>query len=362
MTTSRNVDLELGELAIAMERRVHGSVSMKPVTGAKNQDPLDHSPLSERLASVSPDDAMLPLDANADAELVCVTANNGLCGISRHSVVPQRMEEEFQAQLLQVMGRDRMIRLSSTVPGPPTGRDSWGWVATESEGALFVLVQVKAGTKWFPAAAFAVGEGRRGLLSWEAVWLTGAPAHDQWPPPPSWDTDGPLHVPTGRWLIVRILPSVLSIGLEASWLIGFSRCLAWSWLLLGRPPAPMLLRTKTESPLILRWSAAIARSMEVFGDAVEVEPDGWRLAASDGTADLGETCLAICLWPPNAPGPGARSPLVLAIRPGPGMHARIDHHPGLSGQQLHSDLGDYVERVLAAAAGVYWTERGLLTS
>ena len=122
MTTSRNVDLELGEMAIAMETGVHGSVSMEPVTGAKNRDPLDHRSLGERLASVSPADSMLPFDANTDAELVCVTANNGLCGISRHSVVPQRMEEELQAQLLQVMGKDQMIRLSSTVPGPPTGR------------------------------------------------------------------------------------------------------------------------------------------------------------------------------------------------------------------------------------------------
>ena len=333
---------------------------MEPVTGAKNRVPLDHRSLGERLASVSRADSMLPFDANADAELVCVTANNGLCGIARHSVVPQRMEEELQAQLLQAMGKDRMIRLSSTVPGPPTGRDSWAWLATESEGALFVMVQVHAGTKWFPAAAFAVGDGRKGLLSWEAVWLTGPPAHEQWPPPPSWETDGPLHVPTGRWLIVRLLPSVLSMGVEASWLVGFSRCVAWSWLLLGRPPAPIQLRTKTESPLITSWSGAIARSMEASGSAVEVEPGGWRLAASDGTAHVGETCLAICLWPPNAPGPGAGSPMALVIRPGPGMDARIDRHPGLSGQPLHSDLDDYVERLLAAAAGVYWAERGML--
>ena len=118
--------------------------------------------------------------------------------------------------------------------------------------------------------------------------------------------------------------------------------------------------TKTESPLITRWSGAIARSIEAFGDAVEVEPGGWCLAASDGTADMGETCLAICLWPPNAPGPGAGSPMALVIRPGPGMDARIDRHPGLSGQPRHSDLDDYVERVLAAAAGVSWAERGLL--
>ena len=31
MTTSRTVDLELGEMAIAMETRVHGSVSMPPL-------------------------------------------------------------------------------------------------------------------------------------------------------------------------------------------------------------------------------------------------------------------------------------------------------------------------------------------
>ena len=47
--------------------------------------------------------------------------------------------------------------------------------------------------------------------------------------------------------------------------------------------------------------------------------------------------------------------------PGPDMAARIDRHPGLSGQSLPGDLDDYVERVLVAAAGVYWAERGLLT-
>ena len=63
MTTSRNVDLELGELAIAMETRVHGSVSMEPVTRAKNRDPLDHRSLGKRLARVSPADSMLRFDA-----------------------------------------------------------------------------------------------------------------------------------------------------------------------------------------------------------------------------------------------------------------------------------------------------------
>ena len=334
---------------------------MEPVTGANNRDPLDRRSIGERLASVSPMDSMLVFDANADAELVCVTANNGLCGISRHSVVPHRMEEELQSQLLQVKGRDLTIQLSSTVPGPQTGRDSWAWTATESEDALFVLVQVHADAKWFPAAAFAVGNGRKGLLSWEAVWLTGPPADGQWHPPPSWGTDGPLHVPIGRWLVLRLFPNMLSMGEEASWLIGFSRCVAWAWLLLGRPPAPIRLVSSTESPLVNRWSRAIALSMDGSGNAVEVEPGGWRLAASDGSADMGETCLAICLWPPDAPGPGEESPMLLVIRRGPGMEARIDRHPGLSGQPLHSDLGDYVEHVLAAAAGVYWEDRGLLT-
>lgn len=361
MPKSRNVDIELGELAIAMETRAHGHVSMEPVTRPNNRAPLDHRSITERLWNASPSDPALPFDANADAELVCVTANNGLCGVSRHSVVPQRMEEELEAQLAQALETDHTVPLSSTVPGPRTDRDSWAWMATDSDGALVVIVHARASTKWFPAAAFAVGNGRKGLISWEAVWLDGPPEHERWPPPPSWDTDGPLQVPTGRWLLLRLFPGVLSFGEEASWLIGFSRCVAWAWLLLGRPPAPNRLYTEAESPLINRWTRAIARSMGASGNAVAVEPKGWRLAASDGTADVGETCLAICLWPPNAPGPGRGSPILLVIRPGPDMDARIDRHPGLSGQSLPGDLDDYVERVLVAAAGVYWAERGLLT-
>ena len=93
MATSRNVDIEVGELAIALERRAHGHVSMEPVTRPNNRGPLDHRSIGERLGHPSPTDPMLPFDANADAEMVCVTANNGLCGVSRHSVVPQRMED-----------------------------------------------------------------------------------------------------------------------------------------------------------------------------------------------------------------------------------------------------------------------------
>ena len=204
-----------------------------------------------------------------------------------------------------------------------------------------------------------MGDGRKGLLAWEATWLAGPPDHDQWPPPPSWDTHGPLHVPTGRWLILRLFPDVLSFGEEASWLLAFSRSVAWAWLLLGRPQAPNRLHTTAESPLINGWTRAIARSMDASGDAVEVEPGGWRLAAADGTADLGATSLVTGLWPPDAPGPGQEPPLVLVIRPGPGMEARIDRHPGPSGHSFPPDLDDYVERVLAAAAGVYWAERGL---
>ncbi len=366
MAISRNVDIELGELAIAMETRAHGSASMEPVTRLDNRRPLDNRgpldrrPPAQRLSAASPDDPALPFDANTDAELLCVTANNGLCGVSRHSTVPQRMEDELQAQLLRAFETDMAVRLSGTVPGPRTDRGSWAWSATESDGALFVLVHTLVGTKWFPVASFAVGDGRKGLLAWEAGWLDGPPAHDQWPPPPSWDTRGPLHVPTGRWLILRLFPDVLSFGGEASWLVGFSRCVAWAWLLLGRPPAPNRLHTTAESPLINGWIRAIARSMDASGDAVAVEPGGWRLAAADGTAELEETCLVTGLWPPDAPGPGEEPPLVLTIRPGPGMEARIDRHPGLSEHSFPPDLDDYLERVLAAAAGVHWTERGLL--
>lgn len=246
MAKPRNVDVELGELAIAMETRAHGHVSMEPVTRPNNRGPLDRRSFTERLGNTSPTDPALPFDANADAERVCVTANNGLCGVSHHSVVPQRMEEELQAQLAKALNTDRDLA-----------------------------------------------------------------------------------------------------------------CL--SARLLGRPPAPNRLYTEAESPLINRWTRAIARSMDASGSAVAVEPKGWQLAASDGTAEMGETCLAICLWPPNAPGPGAGSPIVLVIRPGPHMDVRVDRHPGLSGQPLPADLDDYVERVLVAAAGVYWAKRGVAT-
>ena len=62
-----------------------------------------------------------------------------------------------------------------------------------------------------------------------------------------------------------------------------------------------------------QYSRAIGRSVEAGGDAVAVETDGWRLAASDETSKIAEPCMIVCLWPPRAPGPGEASPMVVTI-------------------------------------------------
>ena len=62
-SSRRDIDVQLGELAIAMETRVHGGVSMDVATGANDRSPLDRRSLWERLATVSPADGTLPIDA-----------------------------------------------------------------------------------------------------------------------------------------------------------------------------------------------------------------------------------------------------------------------------------------------------------
>ena len=168
-----DTDIQLGKLAIKMETRVHGSVSMDPVAGINNRDPLDHRPFLERFASVAPSDGPLPIDANADAELLHVTANTGLCRASPHSQVPKEMEDELQAQLGQALDYGSVIPLSDTVPGPVGHRREWTWTAIEASGGLFAVVFYQSGGSQTPVAAFAAGTGKRGLLAWEAVWQSG---------------------------------------------------------------------------------------------------------------------------------------------------------------------------------------------
>ena len=351
------LDTRLGELAAEMETRMHGGVSVQAVRTTNHRDPLNHRSLLERLVRASPSDGMLLIDANADAELLHITANNGLCRGVPHSQVPSEMEEELQSQLRRGLDHGELVPVSSIVPGPVEGRDEWAWMATES-GGLFVVIYRLAGESRVPVAAFATGEGKRGMLSWEALWQNGPHPASRWPAPPLWDTDGPLHVPIGRWLLSRLLPPALSIGVAASWLVAFSRCVAWSWFLLARPPARIATRTAAESPLVQQWARAISQSMEASGNPVEIKPGGWRLAASDEQAVMEEPCIAVSLWAPGAPGPGEGSPMLLIIRPRPDGTVRTDRHPGLSGSPFHPDLDDYLEGVLVTAAGIYWTEHG----
>ena len=145
----RDIGVHLGELAIAMETRVHRRVSMDVATGVNNRSPLDRS-LWERLATVSPADGTLPIDANADAELLHVTANNGLCRPAPHSQIPHEMEEELQSQLGEALDHGSLIRLSHGVPGPVTGRDAWTWTAVEASGGLFAVVYRQAGERRGP--------------------------------------------------------------------------------------------------------------------------------------------------------------------------------------------------------------------
>ena len=351
------VDIGLGELAVDMDTRLHGKASREPVRGINNRAQLDHRSAMDRLLHVTPSDGPLLLDANANGELLHIAANNGLCKRSRHSEVPKSMEELLQGQLRPALNQRKWIPLAAGVPGPVDGRRDWVWTAVDEGGALFVLVHHLVGESKFLVAAFAAGCGKKGLLSWEAVWLTGPPSAGGWPPPPLWDTDGPLHVPTGRWLLLRLFPSALSSGAEASWLFAFSRCVAWAWFLLDRPPTQARIGTDTESPIVRQYSRAIARSVEAAGDAVVVETDGWRLAASDETSKI--ACMIVCLWPPRAPGPGEASPMVVAIHAPADGTVQTDRLPDPSGLPFHPDLDDYVESVLVAAARIYWKRSGL---
>lgn len=358
MTSQQHViDVRLGELAVRMETRVHGGVGMDAVTGLNNRNPLDHRLLSERLASVSPSDGDLPIDANANAELLHVTANTGLCRASPHSQIPKDMEEELQSQLRQALDYESLIRLSDAVPGPMMGRQQWTWTAIEASGGLFAVLSQQSGESQIPAAAFAAGTGKRGLLSWEAVWQSGPPPNSKWPKPPLWQTEVPHGVPTGRWLVTRFLPPLLALGESASWLVTFPRCVAWAWFLLARPSRPGPLATATESPTVKRWYRAIVRSLESPGYAVEVEPGGWSLAAFDEEASMMEPCLAFSLWAPGAFRPQQGSSALLMVRAVDGT-VRVDRPPDQSAWALYPDLDDYIENVLAVAVATYWQERG----
>ena len=53
-SSPKDIDIRLGELAVAMETRVHRHVSMEPVRGVNSRDPLDRRTLGERLLGVAP--------------------------------------------------------------------------------------------------------------------------------------------------------------------------------------------------------------------------------------------------------------------------------------------------------------------
>ena len=216
--SQKDNDIRLGELAVAMEVRVHGDVSTEAIRGVNNRDPLDRRTLGERFLDTSPLDGMLLVDANANAELVHVVANNGLCRPSRHSEIPRHIEEVLQKQLLQALDEGEWIPLTGNVPGPPTGRDQWVWTANESRGGLVFAVYQRSNRTAGPMAIFAAGRGKKGFLSWEAVWRTGPPPATYWPEPPMWEIDGPLNVPCGRWLVSRLAPTWLSTGEDPYWL------------------------------------------------------------------------------------------------------------------------------------------------
>ena len=352
-----DTDVRLGELAIRMETRVHGSVAMDPVVGLNNRNPLDHRTLWERLARATPSEGELSIDANANAEILHVTANTGLCRASPHSQVPKEMEEELQSQLCHTLDHGSVIPLSDTVPGPVTGRHEWTWNAIEASGGLFAVVYQQSGVSRTPAAAFAAGMGTRGLLSWEAVWQSGPPPNTQWPKPPLWKTEATQGVPTGRWLISRFFPPLLPVGERAFWLVTFPRCVAWAWFLLARPSRPGPIAIATESPTVKRWYRAIIRSLESPGSAVEVEPGGWSLAAFDEETSVVGPCLAFGLWAPGAFKARHGSSAMVIVRAEEGR-VRIDRPPNQSAWALHSELDDYVESVLAAAVATYWQEQG----
>ena len=95
---------------------------------------------------------------------------------------------------------------------------------------------------------------------------------------------------------------------------------------------------------VLRGVPSEMQSDQMKVVIIEDGPRRGRPAGRDVAIADSEACR------PSIP-TGAGSPMVLGIRHGPGMDPRIDRHPGLSGQPLHTHLDDYVERVLAAAAG-----------
>ena len=70
-----------------------------------------------------------------------------------------------------------------------------------------------------------------------------------------------------------------------------------------------------------------------------------------------EPCLAISLWPPGGFKPREGSSAILMVRADDDT-VRIDRPPDQSAWELHSDLDDYIEGVLAVAVETYWRDQG----
>ena len=198
------LDTRLGELAAEMETRMHGGVSVEAVRTTNHRDPLNHRSLLERLVRASPSDGMLLIDANADAELLHITANNGLCRGVPHSQVPSEMEEELQSQLRRGLDHGELVPVSSIVPGQLRAvMSGLGWRRS-----------LAACCRDLPAGRRVAGAGggfcdrrrKEGYAVLGSALAERAHPASRWPAPPLWDTDGPLHVPIGRWLLSRCSP------------------------------------------------------------------------------------------------------------------------------------------------------------
>lgn len=74
-SSQHDIDVQMGKLAIAMETRVHGRVSMDVATGTNTGVHWIAGRFGSAWQTVSTADGTLPIDANADADLLHVTAN-----------------------------------------------------------------------------------------------------------------------------------------------------------------------------------------------------------------------------------------------------------------------------------------------
>ena len=338
-----------------METRVHGGVAMDCGSRTQHRNPLDHRSLWERLAKVSPSEGVLPIDANANAELLHVTANTGLCRASPHSQVPKEMEEELQSQLCHALDHGSVIPLSDTVPGPVTGRHEWTWTAIEASGGLFAVVYQQSGESQTPAAAFAAGMGKRGLLSWEAVWQSGPPPNTQWPKPPLWKTEAPrvCRLSVAHIAFLRTPATSRRKGLLAGHVSEVRG--------LGLVPSCSAFTTGTDCHSYRKphREALVSCDHPFLNRRATV----WRLSRADGP--LLRSTKRPAWWNPALPsvfGHQVLSSSAGLVGDGNGSsgrgRVRIDRPPDQSAWALHSDLDDYVESVLAAAVETYWREQG----